>query len=107
MNDIASPTPAGPNLRQLSRQFSEGKLSFNEYRAARQRLLDDVTRGTLSVNSYQPAQPPLATRMAESVTLNDTQPTIPYARPRVQRGWKLALLIALLVIAIIAGIFTS
>jgi hypothetical protein len=107
MNDIATPTHAGPNLRQLSRQFSEGKLSFNEYRAARQRLLDDIARGAVTVNAYQAASLPSATRQVESPSLNDTQPTIPYNRPRVQNGWKIALLIALLAIAVIAGVVSQ
>lgn len=107
MNDTTTPASTGPNLRQLSRQFSDGKLSFNEYRAARQRLLDDISRGTVAVNSYQSSPPPSATRPVETPSLNDTQPTIPYDRPRVRRGWKIALLIALLAIAVVAGLVSQ
>lgn len=106
MNEASATNASGTSLRQLSRQFSEGKLSFNEYRAARQRLLDDVVKGSIPVYAYQPAQPPLAARVAEQTSLGDTQPTIPYVRPRKTGIWKLVLLIVLLLIAIIAGIYS-
>jgi hypothetical protein len=106
MNDDSATSAPGTSLRHLSRQFAEGKLSFNEYRAARQRLLEDVVQGATLIHAFQPAQPPLATRVAEQTSLGDTHPTIPFVRPRKTGIWKLILLIALLLVAIIAGIYS-
>ena len=103
---VAPLTTAAPSLRRLSRDFSDGRLSFNDYRAARKQLLDDIAMGAAPLNPYQPPLPSLAARVNNPPALSDTQPTIPYRRPRTFGRWKLVVLIVLLAIAVLAGIFS-
>ena len=92
-------------LRQLSREYSDGRLTFNDYRRARRQLLDDVSVGETPVATFQPPPPPLAAQVTETSSMNDTFPTLRLSSPRSTIPWKTIVLLALLAMAIVAGIY--
>lgn len=100
-------TPSATNLRQLSRDYSDGKITLAEYRSARGRLLDDIDRGATPLYPYQPPLPSLAAQVAAraEADLSATEPTLKLGKPSRLRGmWVAIVIIALLIVAVLAGI---
>jgi hypothetical protein len=112
VNDSANNAPAAAStttdtsLRQLSRDYSDGKLAFNEYRRLRAELLDGIVRRTVALQPFQPPPPPRAARIAtSSQSTPDVEPTLRIRRPSpARRLWVVVLLAALLIVAIVAGL---
>jgi hypothetical protein len=100
-------TPPPVNLRQLSRDFSDGKITLAEYRSARGRLLDDIASGATPLYPYQPPLPSLAAQVAAraEADLSATEPTLRLSKPSRLRGvWVAVVIIVLLILALLAGI---
>ncbi len=100
-------SPSATSLRQLSRDFSDGKITLAEYRDARGRLLDDIASGVMPLYPYQPPLPSLAAQVAAraEADLSATEPTLQLNRPSRLRGMWVAIgIIALIIFAALAGI---
>ncbi|MCG3200522.1 MAG: hypothetical protein NFCOHLIN_00377 [Gammaproteobacteria bacterium] len=100
-------SPSATSLRQLSRDFSDGKMTLAEYRSARGRLLDDIASGATPLYPYQPPLPSLAAQVAAraEADLSATEPTLQLNRPSRLRGmWVVIVVIALFIFAVLAGI---
>ncbi|MGQ0659008.1 MAG: hypothetical protein ACT4NU_13145 [Chromatiales bacterium] len=105
VSSTANPSAASvTNLRQLSRDYAQGSITFEEYRHARARLLDGLASGELPVTTYRPPPPPLPAQVVRERSSGDTDPTLRMHRPRPLRGWLIILLALGLTLAVLAAI---
>ena len=86
-------------LRQLSRRYSEGQASLEEFRAARREILEALEAGQVQTSAAPLHDEPVATSPAmrhvdddETVFLKTMPPHIPVAEaaasaPAVAAGW--------------------
>ena len=92
------------SLRQLSRDYALGKLTFEEYRRARARLLDGIASGELALRRFEPPPPSLAAQVVKQRGLSDTDPTLRIRRPARARGWWIIALALVLTLAFLAAV---
>src|SRR5581483_1113751 len=93
-------------LRQLSRDYAQGRLTQAQYREQRARLLDGLFSGALPLTPYQPpATPPVDPGEKSSTTLQGIRLVIPQSLPGSSRQPLWLAAAAIVVIAAGAGIY--
>ena len=91
------------NLRQLSRDYAQGKITVDEYRSERASLLNGLVDGTVPLKPFEPPAPSMApVSEPAAVSPRDGESTLRLAQTSGAIKW-----VATAVVILIVGVATS